>query len=81
MTPSKTQSEDETDAFRQWERSHNRDNYGRCDAFSAGIKHGRKAERERIKELINTIWTSLPKDWNSQIIAGALCELEKELGE
>ncbi len=28
---------DPVDLFREWERTHNRENYGRCDAFKAGL--------------------------------------------
>lgn len=36
------------DAARSWLESHNRDNYGRCDAFLAGLAHGR-ARIERLE--------------------------------
>jgi len=34
-------TEGPVDAFRLWEKTHNRENYGRYDAFKAGYTHAR----------------------------------------
>lgn len=47
-------TEDLVDSFRAWEETHNRDNYGRYDAFKAGYELGRsvnvKTERSKTLE-------------------------------
>ncbi len=38
------------DTYRKWERSHNRENYGRYDAFKCGYDKGAKDFKERVIE-------------------------------
>ncbi len=42
---------DSVDEFREWERTHNRENYGRYDAFASGRALGLRERDDEIKRL------------------------------
>jgi hypothetical protein len=47
---------DKVDMFREWERTHNRENYGRYDAFAAGFEAGRRAGLSEAAAHIESYW-------------------------
>lgn len=50
-SPEHTCHDELVDVYRKWEQTHNRENYGRYDAFKAGYEAaGRKAEMPPFKQ-------------------------------
>lgn len=50
-----TEAEIRLAAWDRWERTHNRDNYGRADAFKAGYE-ARDAEVRKLREALEEVW-------------------------